>query len=110
VASDVLTDQSSVQCPHGGMGQIAAASQKKAQSKNGNLLTESDKHIESGSSFMKGTTPSPCLKIEWSLGANKVQAGQKAVLTNQSIGKCLGPGDAPQGMALINNSKPAQAT
>ena len=109
MASDVLTVNSQVKCPHGGTGQ-AVPSQKKAQVQSGLVLVESDKHVVAGCTFMRGQQPSPCLRIEWSNGAAKVSAGGTAVLTNQSQGKCYGPDNSVQGLAIISNTKKAQAT
>jgi hypothetical protein len=107
--SDVLTVQSQVMCPHGGNG-TAIPSQIKASAESGLILVETDKHIVAGCAFMKGQQPSPCVRIEWSAGAQKVQAGGTAVLTNQSIGQCYGPDNSVQGVAVIVNTKKAHAT
>lgn len=96
----VLTTGSTVMCPHGGSASLSTAN-SKAKAASGKALLVSDTHTVSGCSFMIGTKPSPCLKIEWAAGAAKVKAGGTAVLVDSSVGKCLSPENAPQGVATV---------
>jgi hypothetical protein len=62
-------------------------------------------HVVAGCSFMIGTKPSPCMRIEWSAGASSVTAGGTAVLTQSSVGKCMSPEGAPQGVAMVSSTQ-----
>jgi hypothetical protein len=64
-------------------------------------LLESDIHSVIGCPFAIGPRYSPCLRIEWSSAAVKVQAGRVSVLIKTSIGKCINAEGAPQGVATI---------
>jgi hypothetical protein len=96
----MLSKGSQVQCPHGGSATLTTAN-AKAKASGGYALLESDIHTVSGCAFMIGTKPSPCIRIEWSVGAGKLTAGGTAVLLESSIGKCYSPEGAPQGVALV---------
>ena len=98
-----LTTQSTILCPHGGQA-VLFTSNLRAQARSPILLV-SDVHLVVGCPFTIGTKYSPCIRIEWAAGATRVAAGGTAVLTQASIGKCLSPEGAPQGIALIVNTQ-----
>lgn len=65
-------------------------------------LLESDIHPVVGCPFtLPGGKYSPCVKIEWTSGAAKMENNGTKVLTRSSIGKCISAENAPQGMAII---------
>jgi hypothetical protein len=101
----ILTTGSTVQCPHGGVAQLSTAD-LKVSAATGKALLESDVHAVTGCAFTIGTKPSPCVRIEWSAGAMKLQAGGTAVLLESSLGTCYSPENAPQGLALVAQAEP----
>ena len=101
---DILTVNSTIQCPHGGSA-ILSTTNSKASLVGGFALLESDIHSVAGCPFMIGTTPSPCIRIEWSAGAGKVSVGGTKVLVQSSSGTCYSPANAPQGMAIVANTQ-----
>lgn len=101
----VLTMESRIQCPHGGQALLLTSDERvMAQSP---ALVETDIHTVVGCPFVSGTVYMPCVTIEWSAGATRVQAMGAAVLTRTSIGKCLNASSAPQGLAIIVSTQQA---
>jgi hypothetical protein len=99
----ILATGSSVQCPHGGQATLTTSNNKVAVT-TGRALLESDIHTVVGCPFTIGSKPSPCIRIEWSAGANSVSVNGTPVLIQSSIGKCYSPESAVQGVAIIVNS------
>jgi hypothetical protein len=104
----VLTDQSDVRCVHMAKASVIP-SNLKVSDEGGKILVASDVHLVAGCPFMKGTVPSPCVTITWSAPAQKTKINQQAVLTNQSIGKCVAADQSTQGLAVIVNAKKSKA-
>lgn len=106
--SDVLTDQTQVRCAHAAPA-IVVPSNLKVGVERGRVLVESDVHIVTGCPFMKGTVSSPCIQIQWSGPARTTKVDTRAVLTIQSVGRCVAADGSPQGLAFVSNSKKAKA-
>lgn len=104
----VLTISSTVLCPHGGSAVLTTANTKMVID-GAPALLESDVHTVAGCPFQipvgAGTKPSPCIRIEWTGGAAQLQVNGVGVLLQSSIGKCLSPESAPQGVAVIANTQ-----
>ena len=65
-------------------------------------LLESDVHSVAGCPFtIPPGKPSPCIKIEWAMGAVMCKSNGTAVLIQSSIGKCISAEGATQGLAII---------
>ena len=105
---DVLTDQTQVSCAHAAPATVVP-SNLEVSAEQGRVLVESDVHMVTGCLFMIGTVSSPCIQIQWSSPARTTKVDKRAVLTNQSVGKCVAANGLPQGMALVSNSKKAKA-
>ena len=105
---NVLNIASTVLCMHGGSA-ILTTSNSKLMVDNVPALLESDVHSVAGYPFQipvgPGTKPSPCIRIEWSLGAMQMQVNGVGVLLQSSIGKCYSPEGALQGVANIVNTQ-----
>jgi hypothetical protein len=105
---NILTATSTVLCPHGGQAILTTAN-SKLMVDNAPALLESDVHAVAGCPFQipigTGTKPSPCIRIEWAGGATSVTVNGTGVLVKSSVGKCLSPEGAPQGVALIVNTQ-----
>jgi len=105
---NVLNVSSTVLCMHGGSA-ILTTSNSKLMVDNVPALLESDVHSVAGCPFQipvgPGTKPSPCIRIEWSMGATQMQVNGVGVLLQSSIGKCYSPESAMQGMANIVNTQ-----
>jgi hypothetical protein len=101
---DILTVASIIQCPHGGLA-VLNTGNAKMKAGGAFALLESDVATVAGCPFTIGPKYSPCVRIQWSAGAVKVQAGA-TVLVSSSIGICYSPESLPQGMAIISDTQP----
>lgn len=105
MAGTVLTIESRIQCPHGGQALLSTSDERvMAESP---ALIETDVHAVLGCPFVVGTSYVPCVTIEWSVGASRVQAVGKAVLTKTSVGKCLNASHVSQGVAVVVSTQQA---
>jgi hypothetical protein len=91
-------------CPHAGQATLMT-SNSNASAVGAKILLESDVHTVAGCPFMVGQKPSPCVRIEWSSGANKASVNGTTILTKSSIGECLNGEGAAQGVATIVNTQ-----
>jgi hypothetical protein len=101
---ELLTTQSTIQCPHGGQASLKSAN-SKIQADSAAVMLETDVHDVNGCSFTIGTKYSPCKKIEWKAGAGSVQVNGTAALLKSSVGLCKNGEGAPQGTAIIMNTQ-----
>lgn len=101
---NILTITSTVMCPHGGRAMLIT-SNRKVFASSAFALLETDVHSVTGCPFYRGDTYSPCVRIEWSAGANKVTIHEIPVLVKSSMGKCFNPDGTLQGVATIINTQ-----
>ena len=101
---NVLTTASTIQCPHGGRA-VLTTSNTRAFAGGALVLLEADVHPVLGCPFTIGLKYSPCLRIEWTAGASKATVQGVKVLVQSSIGKCINPEGAPQGVAIVVTSQ-----
>ena len=104
MAIDLLTTSSTIQCPHGGQAVLTTAN-SRVSADHARVLLESDVHIITGCPFTVGSSPSPCVRIDWSGGASKAQVNGTSVLLKTSIGQCLNAPGGVQGVAVIVNTQ-----
>lgn len=93
----LLTTASTLQCPHGGM--VTAASAGGSAMAGAPVLTAADTFTIAGCPFATPAGPQPCLTVQWVSTATRVNVGGAAVLTEASVGLCIGA--APQGAVVI---------
>lgn len=102
--AEQLTTASTLQCPHGGQALLVTANARVAAD-HAPVLLESDIHIVTGCPFTVGSSPSPCVRIDWSGGSRQVRINNTATLTTTSIGQCCNAAGAVQGVAVIVNTQ-----
>jgi hypothetical protein len=101
----ILTTSSQIKCMHGG-SVILSTANTKLNVDNSPALLESDVHSIAGCPFtLPGPKPSPCIKVEWTLGAAMCKNNGTKVLVQSSIGKCSSPEGAPQGIAIVSQTQ-----
>ncbi len=101
----ILTTASTIMCPHGGQATLTT-SNTSVLADSAPVLLESDIHTVAGCPFtLPGPKPSPCVRIEWSAGASSVTVDGTPVLIESSMGRCISPEGAPQGLAVIVNTQ-----
>ena len=91
-------------CPHGGQATLFTSNTRVSVDGAPALLV-SDIHPVAGCPFTVGPKYSPCVRIEWSAGAARVNIGGTPVLVQTSLGRCLNAEGAVQGVAVIVNSQ-----
>lgn len=101
MGSYVLTSRATIMCPHGGSATVTPTSVKVAIDGDPPLRL-GDVSTIAGCPFTIGTTPSPCVRIEWMMPAARVTVEGAAPLTHTSVGLCLSGASAPQGTALVS--------
>jgi hypothetical protein len=92
----ILTTSATIMCPHGGTASATVGDGKRAKAGD-SILAESDTFMISGCPFMTGSTPHPCVSIQWTAPSTKVKARQSAILTTDSQALCLAADQVPQG-------------
>ena len=105
MAGPLLTTSSTILCTHGGQATLTT-SNAKVTADQAPALLETDIHPVVGCPFtLPGGKYSPCVRIEWSAGAQKAVVDGVPVLTRSSIGLCYSAENAPQGVAIIANTQ-----
>lgn len=99
-----LTISSQIQCPHGGQA-ILSTTNTQVFAAGTAVLLESDIHPVVGCPFTIGSKYSPCIRIEWSAGSTKTTVNGTATLVQTSIGQCISPEGATQGIAIVVNTQ-----
>lgn len=105
MGGNLLTTSSTIMCPHGGQVNLITTN-SRVMAEGSPVLLETDIHMVSGCPFtLPGPKPSPCIRVEWSLGTTRMSINGTPALTQSSIGICYSPESAPQGAALIVNTQ-----
>lgn len=94
----LLTTASTLMCPHGGTVTGSPGSTKATA--DAVILRATDSFSIAGCSFNVLGVAQPCTTVQWVVTAQKVKHGGDFVLTEASVGLCLGP--APQGTVLVS--------
>jgi hypothetical protein len=95
---------SQIKCMHGGTAILTTAN-TKLMVDNAPALLESDVPVVVGCPFTIGPKYSPCVKIEWTLGAAMMSSNGTKVLVKSSIGKCISGEGATQGIAMVASTQ-----
>lgn len=103
MAGRLLTTASTIQCTHGAPAMLITGNARV--SAGARVLVEDDTHSVTGCPFMRGSTASPCVRIEWTAGAGQVSLGGTAPLVISSIGSCKNAEGAVQGVAIIASTQ-----
>jgi hypothetical protein len=102
MSSYILTTRASILCPHGGTVTMTPTAVRVAVDGDPPLRI-GDLGTIAGCPFTIGSTPSPCVRTEWMMPANRVTVEGAAVLTHTSVCLCISAASAPQGTAVISN-------
>lgn len=94
----LLTTASSLMCPHGGTVTATPGGPPKATA-DATILRVSDTFIIAGCPFATAAGPDPCTTVQWVSTAQKVKHAGDLVLTEASVGLCIGA--APQGAVIV---------
>jgi hypothetical protein len=106
--SGLLNTSSIMMCPHGGQVQpISANSRVKAAGDF--VLRATDTFLIAGCPFVLGTTPHPCMQVQWIQPAEKSQVLSDFTLTEASVGLCVAGDQAAQGPVSVGFTQPRVA-
>jgi hypothetical protein len=94
----LLTTASTLMCPHGGT--VTGSPGATKVTADAVVLRATDSFSIAGCTFNVGGTPQPCTTVQWVVTAQKVKHAGDLVLTEASVGLCLGP--APQGTVIVS--------
>lgn len=86
----LLTETSTLFCPHGGVVRAVATSPRVRV--DGAVLGLADPATISGCA-----APIPCVTVVWVSGASRVRSGQLSLLVEESVGVCHSAQGTPQG-------------
>ncbi len=90
-----------IQCPHGGTVSVVPSNQKVKLDSMAALL-ENDTFTIAGCPFMMGSSPHPCVTIQWVAPATRVKVNGTAVLLESSVGLCKAADQMIQGPAIVS--------
>ena len=90
-----------IQCPHGGRGTVANTN-TRVKAGGGFALLATDTCTITGCPFTIGTSPHPCVTIQWQSPAQRVMVTGKPVLLQTSTGLCQAADQAVQGNAIVS--------
>ena len=97
----ILTTMSQVKCTHGGTAILTTAN-TMVKIDGMPALLESDIHFVVGCPFtVPSGKPQPCIRIEWTAGAEMCKIRGTKVLIQSSVGKCISAEGAIQGVAIV---------
>ena len=92
---------SQIKCTHGGTAMLTTAN-TLIKVDGAPALLESDIHPVVGCPFtVPGPKPQPCVRIEWTAGAELCKINGIKVLIRSSVGKCISAEGAIQGVAIV---------
>jgi len=103
MAGRILTNSSTIICPHGGQATLFTSNTRT--SATAHVLLETDVHPIAGCVFQVSGKPSPCIRVEWNGGAGSVKVSGTPVLVESSMGLCYNGENAPQGPATVVNTQ-----
>jgi hypothetical protein len=91
-------------CPHG--GSVSAVASNSSVTLGGEqIVLATDTFTIGGCAFMIGTSPHPCMQVQWIVTALRGTADGTQALTMDSVGLCLAADSAPQGSVLIQTTQ-----
>jgi hypothetical protein len=90
-----------VQCPHGGLA-TPINSNTRVKVGGAPALLADDPWTVAGCPLNISGAPHPCVTLEWTGAAQKVQIGGRPVLLASSVGQCKAADQVVQGVALVS--------
>jgi len=92
----IIEQTATMMCPHAGQVQATPSLTRVTM---GGLapLAKDDTFVIAGCPFMMGTSPHPCMEIQWMTATTRVTAEGKELLLDSSSGLCKAADKAPQG-------------
>jgi hypothetical protein len=101
----LLNSSSVLMCPHGGTVQ-AITSNTRVKAAGDFLLRSSDTFTIAACPFVIGTSPHPCVQVQWIQTDQQSQVMSNLTLSEESVGLCVAADQAPQGTVMVSFTQP----
>ena len=101
---NLLNTSSVLMCPHGGTVMIVS-SNTQVMAAGAPLVTASDTFTISGCTFSIGTTPHPCVEVQWDTPDDSSQIDGDFTLSEDSVGMCVAADEAVQGAVKVDSTQ-----
>jgi hypothetical protein len=99
-----ITTTSTLSCPHG--GHVTLSTSNTRVKANGQfVMRENDQFTIAGCTYTLGTTPHPCVRVQWDVHAERHKSADNWSLTRDSVGFCLAADGAMQGVVQISSTQ-----
>jgi hypothetical protein len=108
MASFFLTMTTTMTCPHGGSVR-PATSNTKVKADGQFVLRSTDTFTIAGCPYVRGTTPNPCVRVQWDVHCERHTSHSDPSLTQESVGNCLDGSGGMQGTVVIASPQPRGA-
>jgi hypothetical protein len=104
----LLNNSSIMMCPHGGTVQ-PTTSNTRVKAAGDFLLRSSDTFTIAACPFVLGTSPHPCVQVQWVQSDEQSQVMSGLTLSEESVGLCVAADQAVQGTVVIAFTQPRVA-
>ncbi len=104
MAGYFLTTTSVLLCPHGGTVTIST-SNSRVMAEGNPVVRSTDTSTIAGCPYVLGTTPSPCVRVQWDVHAEHHTSQGDPSLTLDSVGFCLSATGGTQGTVVISSTQ-----
>jgi hypothetical protein len=99
-----LTVTSSLSCPHSGTVTCATRN-TKVKARGDFVVRSTDTFSIAGCTFTLGSTPHPCVRVQWDVHCEHNTAAGDPSLNEDSVGYCLAADGAMQGSVVISSTQ-----
>jgi hypothetical protein len=104
MASHFLTTTSVLSCPHGGTVTLST-SNTRVKADGNPVVRSTDTSTIAGCSFTLGTTPHPCVRVQWDVHCERHTSQSDPSLHLDSVGFCLAADGGTQGTVVISSAQ-----
>lgn len=104
MAAHFLTTTSVMSCPHGGTV-TCSTTNSRVRAKGDPVVRSTDMSTIAGCPYTLGTTPHPCVRVQWDVHAEHHTAQGDPSLTLESVGFCLAADGGAQGTVVISSTQ-----
>jgi hypothetical protein len=100
MAAPVVTNSSTLMCPHGGLVNILPTSFRVLAS-GAPVLPVTDQAVVTGCA-----SPNPCVKVQFAAGTTRAMTNGQPLVTASSVGHCLAANGALGGPVVVTGGDP----
>jgi hypothetical protein len=104
MAASFLTTTSVLSCPHGGTVTISTTN-TRVRAEGNPVVRSTDTCTIAGCPYTLGTMPSPCVRVQWDVHAERHESHGDPSLTLDSVGFCLSAAGGTQGTVVISSTQ-----